>query len=69
LLHRAGMNRLTQTAAIPLVRLFPGLLRHAASRTRVGTMPESSPAPLPPSGSFNRHDGEVHSLGVRTTQP
>jgi menaquinone-9 beta-reductase len=35
LLHRAGMVRLTQAAAIPALRLFPGLLRHAASRTRL----------------------------------
>ena len=47
LLHRAGMGRLTQTAAIPFVRLFPSLLRHAASRTRVRTAPESTPHPTP----------------------
>ena len=55
LLHRAGMSRLTQTAAIPLVRLFPGLIRGAASRTRVRTTP--------------RHYGAMRGLSVRTTQP
>ena len=68
LLHRAGMSRLTQTAAIPLARLFPGLLRHAASRTRVQTMPESHSTPLPPSGSPKRHPGAMRSVFVRTTQ-
>jgi hypothetical protein len=29
------MLPLTQAAAIPALRLFPGLLRHAASRTRL----------------------------------
>ncbi len=69
LLHRAGMNRLTQTAAIPLVRLFPGLLRHAASQTRVRTMPVSYP-------SHSRHRDHpiepmapTRSLCVKTTQP
>jgi flavin-dependent dehydrogenase len=69
LLHGAGMSRLTQTAAIPLARLFPSLLRHAASRTRVRTKPESRPIPLPPSGSPNRHHGTMRSLSVKTTQP
>jgi menaquinone-9 beta-reductase len=68
LLHRAGMSRLTQTAAIPLARLFPSLLRHAASRTRVQTTPESHSTPLPPSGSPNRHPGAMRSVFVRTTQ-
>ena len=68
LLHRAGMSRLTQTAAIPLARLFPGLLRHAASRTRVQTMPESHSTPLQPSGSPKRHPGAMRSVFVRTTQ-
>ena len=68
LLHRAGMSRLTQTAAIPLARLFPGLLRHAASRTRVQTTPESHSTPLPPSRSPNRHPGAMRNVFVRTTQ-
>jgi flavin-dependent dehydrogenase len=35
LLHGAGTNALTQNAAIHILRWFPGLLRHAASRTRL----------------------------------
>jgi menaquinone-9 beta-reductase len=69
LLHRAGMSRLTQIAAIPLVRIFPSLLRHAASRTRVRTTPVSRPIPLSPAGSPNRHRGAMRNTSVRTTQP
>jgi hypothetical protein len=35
LLHGAGTNALTQNAATHILRWFPGLLRHAASRTRL----------------------------------
>ena len=35
LLHGAGTNALTQNAAVHFLRWFPGLLRHAASRTRL----------------------------------
>jgi flavin-dependent dehydrogenase len=49
LLHRAGMSGLTQGKAIPLVRLFPGLLRHAANRTRVRTA--RAPDPFRSSGT------------------
>lgn len=59
LLHRAGMSGLTQAAAIPLVRLFPSLLRHAASRTRVRTAPQ--PKPTPPSGTPTSHSGSQRS--------
>ena len=69
LLHRAGMSRLTQAAAIPLVRLFPSLLRHAASRTRVRTTPESIPSTPTIRYHANRHRGAMRSLFVRTTQP
>jgi flavin-dependent dehydrogenase len=43
LLHGAGMNALTQTAAIPILRWFPGLLRHAASRTRLPNVADGVP--------------------------
>jgi hypothetical protein len=35
LLHWGGLSRPAQSIAVPVVRLFPGLLRHAARRTRV----------------------------------
>jgi menaquinone-9 beta-reductase len=35
LLHRTGMNGPCQAAAMPIIRLFPGLLRQAARHTRL----------------------------------
>jgi menaquinone-9 beta-reductase len=51
LLHHGGLNRRTQAVAVPVLRLFPGLLRQAARRTRLpgtGTSaPRRGPSPLP----------------------
>jgi menaquinone-9 beta-reductase len=54
-LHGAGMASGVQAAAVPLMRLFPGLLRVAASRTRLPNPIEPPPAPSRPSGRSSPH--------------
>jgi menaquinone-9 beta-reductase len=54
-LHAAGMAPAVQAAAVPLMRLFPRLLRMAASRTRLPNPTEPQPAPNRPSGRSNPH--------------
>jgi menaquinone-9 beta-reductase len=51
LLHHAGLNGPAQAAAIPILRLFPGLLRQAALRTRLPATSEPRPSPTQPSGT------------------
>ena len=60
LLHRGAMSGPIQGAAIPVIRLFPGLVGHAATHTRLRRSARSGlstsaprPDPSPPSGISN----------------
>ena len=48
LLHHAALRPTAQALGVGIAWMFPGLVRHAASRTRIRNAPP--PAPSPPAG-------------------